>query len=182
MDFTNIDPTIGAAMVNLATALSSLVLKGTATSVQSKINSLKNEKNVDTVRNTYNEVVNQLLSEREEAVMIAQTYKQELEKVIISDEDIEYLQETVSKVLDLIKTFQIIDITSGNPEKRKQAENTMQSLEAIKNLISKDVLKTMQLLGFNYKVAIGEPLTKLCSNAIMGLSSIKSTKKTNSRK
>ena len=28
--------------------------------------------------------------------------------------------------------------------------------------------ETMQLLGFNYKAAIGEPLTHLCANAIAG--------------
>ena len=38
----------------------------------------------------------------------------------------------------------------------------------IKELISVDTLKTMQLLGFNYKAAIGEPLTHLCANAIAG--------------
>jgi hypothetical protein len=35
----------------------------------------------------------------------------------------------------------------------------------------------MQLLGFNYKAAIGEPLTELCANAI--LSKGKSHNKTN---
>lgn len=29
-----------------------------------------------------------------------------------------------------------------------------------------DTLKTMQLLGFNYKAAIGEPLTQICAKAI----------------
>ena len=31
----------------------------------------------------------------------------------------------------------------------------------IEQLISKDTLKTMQLLGFNYKEAIGEPHTEI---------------------
>ena len=64
MDLTGIDPTIGAAIVNMGSALSSLILKGTATAVQGKIESLKNEKNVDTIRNSYNEMINQILSER----------------------------------------------------------------------------------------------------------------------
>ena len=38
-----------------------------------------------------------------------------------------------------------------------------------KELISVDTLKTMQLLGFNYKAAIGEPLTEICANAISKL-------------
>lgn len=45
----------------------------------------------------------------------------------------------------------------------------MDSLNGIKELISKDVLKTMQLLGFNYKAAIGEPLTEICANKIKGI-------------
>lgn len=51
-----------------------------------------------------------------------------------------------------------------------QAEN----YKKLKELISVDTLKTMQLLGFNYKAAIGEPLTEICANAISSLS-----KKTN---
>lgn len=45
----------------------------------------------------------------------------------------------------------------------------IESYEQIKALISVDTLKTMQLLGFNYKAAIGEPLTEICSNAISSL-------------
>ena len=33
-------------------------------------------------------------------------------------------------------------------------------------LLNKDTLKTMQLLGFNYKEEIGLPLTEVCSDAI----------------
>lgn len=49
-----------------------------------------------------------------------------------------------------------------------QTEN-IESFEQLKELISVDTLKTMQLLGFNYKAAIGEPLTKLCADAISGI-------------
>lgn len=39
--------------------------------------------------------------------------------------------------------------------------------QQLKELICVDVLKAIQLLGFNYKEAIGEPLTQLCANAIL---------------
>ena len=35
----------------------------------------------------------------------------------------------------------------------------------------------MQLLGFNYKAAIGEPLTEICANAITNLASKEVTPK-----
>lgn len=174
MDLTSVDPTVGAAIVNLGSALSNLVLKGTATAIHGKIESIKKEQNIDTVRTTYNEIVNQLLEEREDAVRIAQTYKEELEKVVISDEDIEYLQLTITKVLDVVKSLQIIEALN-DPKKQEVAKASIQAIENAKGLISKDLLKTMQLLGFNFKAAIGEPFTQLCANAISSLGTKKNT-------
>jgi len=34
------------------------------------------------------------------------------------------------------------------------------------DLLNKDTLKTMQLIGFNYKEAIGRPLTEICADAL----------------
>ena len=153
MDYSNIDTNITTTLITLGGSLATLALKGTATMVHSKITTLKSEKNLETVRSAYDELINVLLQEREEAIVIAQTYKSEIERVYISDEDMEYLHNTISKVLEVLKVYSgdTIDITS---------------LESLKELINKDVLKTMQLLGFNYKEAIGKPLTNLCANAI----------------
>ena len=145
-------------LVGLGTALTELAVKGTATAISNKIKAIKDEKNADRLRATYDEIVNELLNEREEAVRIAQAYKSELEKVIISDEDIEHLHSTVSRILELVK--------KGNGK----AEDVAKQLETygqIKELISVDTLKTMQLLGFNYKAAIGEPLTLMLRNFIL---------------
>lgn len=62
---------------------------------------------------------------------------------------------------------------SQGEEGIKKAQATADSLSQIKDLISVDTLKTMQLLGFNYKAAIGEPLTQICANAISGWGSKK---------
>ena len=43
-----------------------------------------------------------------------------------------------------------------------------ESMDALIKLLNKDTLKTMQLIGFNYKEAIGQPLTDVCSEAITG--------------
>ena len=85
-------------LLGLGTALAELAVKGTATAVSSKIRAIKEEKNVDKIRNTYDEIISELLNEREEAVRIAQAYKSELEKVVISDEDIQHSHNTVSRI------------------------------------------------------------------------------------
>ena len=47
--------------------------------------------------------------------------------------------------------------------------NGLEYFEQLNELINTDTLKTMQLLGFNFKAAIGEPFTALCANAISSL-------------
>lgn len=117
--------------------------------MSSKIQSLKEERNADKLRNTYDEIVNELLSEREQAIRIAQAYKEEYEKVHIDDKDIEYLHNTLERVISLLSSF--ISVEDGK-------EDSMKQLVA---LLNKDTLKTMQLLGFNYKEAI-EPFNEIC--------------------
>ena len=144
-------------LLGLGVSLTNLAVKGTATAISSKIKAIKDERSIDNVRTTYDEIINELLSEREEAVRIAQAYKSELEKVVISDDDIQHLHNTVTRILEIIKKLQ------GNTE----VNNQLQEYEQIKELISVDTLKTMQLLGFNYKAAIGEPLTLMLRNYIL---------------
>lgn len=143
------------SIAEMGISLASLVAKSTVSAVNSKIKAIKLEKDVEAIRAKYDEIVNELLLEREEAVRIAQAYKAELDRIEISDEDIVHLHNTVERVLELLK--------------KMNSDIPLESIEQIKELISVDTLKTMQLLGFNYKAAIGEPLTQICANAILSL-------------
>lgn len=55
-------------------------------------------------------------------------------------------------------------------------------IEPFKQLISKETLKSMQLLGFNFRKAIGEPLTECCASFIESKLMNKNTGKTNGTK
>lgn len=108
------------AATHKTVSLTTLAVKGAATAINTKIKSIKDEKNLEKVRNTYDEIVNELLSEREEAIRIAQAYKTELDRIVISDKDIEHLHNTVSRVLEIIKSFQLISsMTKGEEEVSK---------------------------------------------------------------
>lgn len=74
---------------------------------------------------------------------------------MISDEDINHLHNTVDHLLDAMKNF--------------MPKEQVEAISIIRDLISVDTLKAMQLLGFNYKEAIGEPLTQVCARAIFSL-------------
>lgn len=159
---SDFDPNV--AVSELGSSLAQLAANGIATAVASKARAIRNSKDADQVRSTYEEIVNQLLQERAEAVQIAQAYKAELDRVQISDEDIEALNQTVCRVLDLLREWSLIDLhdaEDGKPD----------AFEALRELLNADTLRTMQLLGFNYKSAIGEPLTELCASKIKELGS-----------
>ena len=64
------------------------------------------------------------------------------------------------------------------PDKENQKSVMIQLVELLNN----DTLKTMQLLGFNYKAAIGEPLTEVCSEAIRTKLSLNTKNSNNKRK
>lgn len=151
-------------MIDLAKRLTSLVSKQTATMVQSKITALKSEKNANKIRQTYDEILNTLLEERAEALTIAQAYRDELEKVEISDDDIDHLHNTVER---LIEIFEKISTSDDGDQGSQELKSQIAVFEQLKDLISVDTLKTMQLLGFNYKKAIGDPLTVMMRNFIL---------------
>lgn len=162
---------LNAAFLALSIDLTKLAIKGTATAITNKIKSIKDEKNVENIKNTYDEIINELLNEREEAVRIAQAYKSALEQVVISDQDINHLHNTVSRILELVKKSQLSKAQTFGSEAVKKTEEQVETYEQIKELISVDTLKAMQLLGFNYKAAIGEPLTIMLKNFILSKTS-----------
>lgn len=156
-------------LFEMSVSLANLAIKGTATAVTNRIKTIKNENNTEKLRNNYDEIVNELLAEREEAIRIAQAYKAELDRIIISDDDIKHLHNTVSRILEIFKTMQLEEARMNGEEEVKRVSTQVEIYDQIKELISVDTLKTMQLLGFNYKAAIGEPLTKICANKITKL-------------
>lgn len=154
------------AIVEMGVSLAELAVKGTASAVTKKIRAVKDVKDAEKLRVTYDALINEVLQEREEAVRIAQAYKAILDRIEISDEDIEHLHNTVSRIIEIIKKIQLSSAAGKSDEEIEKIKSQAEEYEQIKELISVDTLKTMQLLGFNYKDAIGEPLTKLCANAI----------------
>lgn len=64
-----------------------------------------------------------------------------------------HLQATIENALNILNSF-------------GSEEHDYAGFEQFKSLISVDTLKAMQLLGFDYKKAIDDPLTKVCAQAI----------------
>lgn len=151
--------------------LAACAAKNLASTVANKFKAIRGKQDLKDVCNSYEEIINELLSDRAQIIAIAQAYEAELKRYTLTDEDIKNLQLTATAAIDALSVFTPNMDRSG--------------LDGLKALISADTLKAMQLLGFDYKKAIGDPLTEVCAQAIrnyLGASSKRDTKTANGQK
>lgn len=154
----------------LGATFAEVVGRNTISIIGDKITVAKEKKDKESQALAYNEIIDSLLADKQELIAVSRGYKDAYEKITISDEDIEHLHNTLKLVLQIMK-----DMTPTV----KESEN---SLESLVSLLNKDTLKTMQLLGFNYKEAIGVPLTEACAQAIKSKLKVSNTGSVKSKK
>lgn len=142
------------SLITLGLSLSQVIAKNSISFVGNKMALAKEKKDLDSQSLAYTEIINDLLEDKNDLSLIAREYKEAYEQITISDEDIEYLHRTLSKGIEVLNSM-----GATEPETNKSMDDLIQ-------LLNKDTLKTMQLIGFNYKEAIGKPLTDVCSDAI----------------
>ena len=129
-------------MVELGVALSHLAVRGTVSAVNKKLRAAKNIKDIETLRNTYDEILNEVLSEREEAVNIAQAYKAELDRIEISDEDIvNFITDEINKAQERKKEA---NIKRREKQKQAKAAAVQKTIEAAKDLIETQVAAVLK--------------------------------------
>lgn len=107
--------------------------------------------------NSLEEIINSLIAEKNQLIEIAQIYDEHLVAQKISKEDIDYITNSILPLLESILEKDETD------EGIKNKEN----LELLKPLLSAETFNILQLLGFNFKQSIGEPLTILVNKLII---------------
>lgn len=156
-------------LIALGTSLAELSARNTFSFINTKMEEAKTKKTLEERSNMYSQIINDLLNDKLELERVASEYKDLYEKVTISDEDITYLQSTLENAVQILYKF------------APQSDDTKHSIDTLIQLLNKDTLKTMQLIGFNYKEAIGQPLTEACANAISNQFRKNSTNKSMNR-
>lgn len=171
-------------LIALGNALKGIVNSGVADQVTSLISSVKEGKDDKKTISAYEDAFNKLIHENQELKSIALRYKDEYDQIYLNEKDIEYLQKTANRLLNMFmpevddtskKKLKERLLTQGYDEKQatdfikqwaQEQEKQREDFEQLVDFIQVDTLRTMQLLGFNYKKAIGEPLTELAAKAI----------------
>ncbi|SDJ66147.1 hypothetical protein [Salimicrobium halophilum] len=141
------DPVVTKAGVDMAKVMA----KNTAESIRDRVRVARESKNDKETINVLNEIINELIEDKNQLAQVVQMYQDQLVSQRISEEDIEYISENF---LPLLKRLQ-----SNNEDEEK-------SIDDVKPLLSKETFNILQTLGFNYQRAIGEPLTEFVRRLI----------------
>ena len=136
-------------LAELAANLIEASARNGASYITEKIRTIKAKKDDKKTIAELEEIISDLLNDKNEIQRIAQAYEQELLSQKITEKDIKYITDNL---LPVLKDF--------------MPEDKVEDFEKIKSILSVETLTIMQLLGFNYKRAIGEPLTLLLKKTI----------------
>lgn len=145
------DPEISRVVGQLA----AIAIRNTATIVHDKISASKAQRNDKETIAELTDIIQDLLSDKQDLQMISESLKDELVSQKLSDEDLNFVAETVVPTIE--------KIMPNNNEKM------LADIDKIKPLLSRNTLNVLQTLGFNFKRGIGEPLTDLLNGVIRGM-------------
>ncbi len=144
----------------LAAQLADTAIRNTAGSIADRIAAAKARKKDQETIAELEEIVYGLLSDKSELVQIAQAYEQELVAQRISDSDIEYISTNFVPLLQRL-------MESASVNDGQDGAVAQEVIDLMQPLLSVETVTVLQLIGFNFRKAIGEPLTELVSKLIL---------------
>lgn len=144
----NIDPELLSTGSKVISSLTNA-----ASTIYDRVRVAKKKTNKEEAIRELEQIINDLIDEKQELYRTIQIYQEELIMKKISNEDVEYITQ---KIVPLLEDL-LIENSTDDP---------MDNFEILKSLLSQETFKILQLLGFNFKKAIGEPLTNLVRDFI----------------
>ncbi|OZB94146.1 hypothetical protein [Paenibacillus sp. XY044] len=143
-------------IIKVTSELVNHVGKKSVEAIFDKIRAVKKKGNQEEVINSLEEIINELISDKNQLIQITQVYEEQLITQKLSDKDIDYITNSIVPLLESLLQ------QSDNED----AEKLRQNIDIFKPILSKETFNILQILGFNFKQAIGEPLTKLIESLI----------------
>lgn len=142
-------------LVKQGASVAAQVIKNSAQGIHTKITAAKSSRTKDEAIGELQEIINELIDERSQLVQITQAFEEKMSMGKMSDDDIDYITKEIVPLLE-----KLMESSEGDYSKNLEA------LETFKPILSKETFNILQLLGFNFKEALGKPLTDLANKAI----------------
>lgn len=138
-------------MITLGTELATIAGRKSVEAIFDKIRAVKKKGDKDEIISNLEEIINDLISDKNRLIQISQAYEENLITQKITQEEIDYITNSIIPLLE-----EFLKQSSQDDSGKIQ-----DGINAIKPILSKEIFNIMQILGFNFKEAIGEPLTEL---------------------
>lgn len=149
----DLDPNLAKVGIDLGT----LAAKNSAHAIMDKIRAIKTSSDKGKVIGSLEEIINDLISDKNQLIQLVQSYEERLILQKISDEDIDFITQSIVPLLE-----ELLNKSPG-----EEADKAKEAIDLFKPILSKETFHILQLLGFNFQRAIGEPLTQLAKAAIL---------------
>jgi hypothetical protein len=143
-------------IANLVATLAELAVRNTAGAVATRIKSWRVKGANEETINELVELINELIAERAQLVSIAQAFEAELAGQRMTDGEINYIIEK------LIPTVERIADKAG-----ADGQEIRENMDMVRDLVSTESMTILQLVGFNFRAAVGAPLTRLVEQFIL---------------
>lgn len=147
---------VSSEMVKVASEFVSHAGKRTVEAIWYKMRAVKEKGDKEEIIRNLEEIINDLIADRNQLIQIIQAYEEQLITQKLTEEDINYITENIVPLLE-----ELLARSEGD-----DVVKFREGIDTIKPILSKETFSILQLLGFNFKKAIGEPLTELVRGLI----------------
>lgn len=106
------------------------------------------------------EIINDLIADKNDLIAVGKSLEEQLTAHTINEEDIQFISEQFVPVVE-----SVLEKASGGA----LPEEVQDLIDSLKPLLSPQVLIVAQLLGFSFRQALGEPLTKVARAKVLSL-------------
>ena len=150
---------VAPQLIDLGLQLAASAARNTASSITDKIGAMRASKSANEQVAALEQIVSDLIADKNELTRIAQSYQQELVAQQLTPGDVLYIADTVVPLLEGL---------ADGMDDRGGGEKLKGQIQAMKPLLSVETVNILQLVGFNFRQAIGTPLTRRVKDAIEG--------------
>jgi hypothetical protein len=147
---------VDSQVVELAVRLGEVAVRNTAGRIADRLQAAKARRNDVEVIAEMEEIISGLIADKNEVVQIAQALEEKLVAQRVSETEINYVTSNLVPLIEQVANASAPGDTS-----------MQESIDLFKPLLSEETLTVLQLLGFNFKQALGEPLTVLLRELIL---------------
>ena len=137
-----------------------VMLRNTAGVIADRIRAVKAKKKDQETVAELEDIISNLLSDKSALARITQTFEEELVAQRIAASDIEYISNNLVPLLEELLGSAAHASGQGTP-------SVQEVIDLLQPILSVETVTVLQLIGFNFRQAIGQPLTQLLARLIL---------------